>query len=42
MNVKKAIEARRDLRSLSSFEVSVELVDDLAKSASLAQSCFNI
>ncbi len=42
MNVKKAIEARRAHSSLGSFEVSVELVDDLAKSASLALSCFNI
>jgi nitroreductase len=41
MDVKKAIQERRALRSLEPFEVTEELILDLAESASLAPSCFN-
>ncbi|UCH89818.1 MAG: nitroreductase family protein [Thermoplasmata archaeon] len=41
MNVKEAIETRRAYRSLEDVEITDELLDDLALSASLAPSCFN-
>jgi len=41
MNVKKAIETRRAYRSLDQIEITDEMVEDLAKSASLSPSCFN-
>jgi nitroreductase len=41
MDVKDAIEKRRALRSLEPFEVTEELVEDLAGSAHLAPSCMN-
>ncbi|ACI18328.1 nitroreductase family protein [Dictyoglomus thermophilum] len=41
MEVKKAILERRALRSIEPFEVTQELIYDLAESASLAPSCFN-
>jgi nitroreductase len=39
--LKDLIEKRRALRSLISFEVNDSLVDDLARCAQLAPSCFN-
>ncbi len=41
MDVKKAIEKRRAYRSLDPVEITDELIEDLAESASLAPSCFN-
>jgi nitroreductase len=41
LNVKNAIEKRRAYRSLEPIEVSDTLIEDLAESARLAQSCFN-
>ena len=41
MNVKEAIENRRSLRSFEPVEITDDLIDDLAESASLAPSCFN-
>ncbi len=41
MDVKDAIEKRRALRSLEPFEVTGELVEDLAGAAHLAPSCMN-
>ena len=41
MDVKDAIEKRRALRSLEPFEVTRELVEDLAGAAHLAPSCMN-
>ncbi len=41
MDVKKAIENRRALRSLAPAEISEELIHDLAQCASLAPSCYN-
>ncbi len=41
MNVKEAIEKRRAYRSLDPVEITKELIEDLAKSAQLAPSCFN-
>ncbi len=41
MNVKEAVEKRRSLRSLDPVEITDELIDNLAESASLAPSCFN-
>ncbi len=41
MEVKRIIQERRSLRSLEPFEVTQELIYDLAESASFAPSCFN-
>lgn len=41
MDVKDAINTRRAYRSLEKTEITAQLVDDLAKSASLSASCFN-
>jgi nitroreductase len=41
MDVKKTIEKRRAYRSLDPVEITDELIEDLAESASLAPSCFN-
>jgi nitroreductase len=41
MDVRQAINERRAYRSLAPVEISDETVRDLAKSASLAASCFN-
>jgi nitroreductase len=41
MDVREAIELRRAYRSLDPVEITDELIKDLAKSASLAPSCFN-
>jgi nitroreductase len=41
MDVKSAIEARRAYRSLVQCEITDEMIDDLAKCAGLAPSCFN-
>lgn len=41
MDVKEAIEQRRSLRSLEPVEITDDLIEDLAESASLAPSCFN-
>ncbi|PMQ01967.1 MAG: nitroreductase [Dictyoglomus sp. NZ13-RE01] len=41
MDVKDAIYERRALRSLSAFDVTEDLIYDLAEKASLAPSCFN-
>lgn len=41
MNVKDAIEKRRAYRSLDPVEITDEMIEDLAKSASLSPSCFN-
>jgi len=41
MNVKKAINLRRAYRSLEPVEISDEIINELAKSAQLAPSCFN-
>jgi nitroreductase len=41
MDVKEAIEKRRAYRSLAPVEITDELVEDLARSAQLAPSCFN-
>ncbi|MFO7815372.1 MAG: nitroreductase family protein [Halanaerobiales bacterium] len=41
MDVKEAIKKRRSLRSLEPVEITDELIEDLAESASLAPSCFN-
>lgn len=41
MEVKEAIETRRAYRSLEPAPISDELIRDLARSASLAPSCFN-
>ncbi|MBS4015667.1 MAG: nitroreductase family protein [Candidatus Latescibacteria bacterium] len=41
MDVKQAIEKRRAYRSLDPVEITQELIEDLAKSAHLAPSCFN-
>ncbi len=41
MDVTTAIEARRAYRSLNPTEITPELVDDLARHAGLAASCFN-
>ncbi len=38
---KKIIEERRSLRSMDKFEVTEELIQDLAKSSQLAPSCSN-
>ena len=41
MNVKEAIEKRRAYRSLERVEITDDMVRELAKSASLAPSCYN-
>ena len=41
MEVKEAIEKRRAYRSLAPADISGELIEDLARCASLACSCFN-
>lgn len=41
MEVEKAIKTRRAFRSLNSTEITKALVNDLAKHAQLAPSCFN-
>ncbi len=41
MDVKGAIERRRAYRSLDPVKITVELIEDLAHSASLSASCFN-
>lgn len=41
MDVKDAINSRRAYRSLEKTEITAQLVDDLAKMASLSPSCFN-
>jgi nitroreductase len=41
MDVNKAIQLRRAFRSLIPVEISDELIEDLAKNAQLAPSCFN-
>ena len=41
MNVIEAIERRRAYRSLEAVKITDELVEDLARSAQLAPSCFN-
>lgn len=41
MDVSKAIEERRSYRSLEPFEVTLDLIKDLAHHASLAPSCTN-
>ena len=41
MDVREAIQLRRAYRSLDPVEVTDDLIDDLATSASLAPSCFN-
>ena len=41
MNVKEAIKERRAYRSLKPVKITEELIEDLAKSASLSASCFN-
>ena len=41
MNVKDAIEARRAYRALGAVEITDGIVDELAKAAQLAPSCFN-
>jgi nitroreductase len=41
MDVKTAIEKRRSYRSLDPVKITDETIEDLAKSASLAPSCFN-
>ncbi|MCX7784698.1 MAG: nitroreductase family protein [candidate division WOR-3 bacterium] len=41
MDVKDAIDKRRAYRSLDPVEITQELIEDLAKSAQLAPSCFN-
>ncbi len=41
MNVQEAIEGRRSYRSLAPVEITDEMVEELARSAGLAASCFN-
>ncbi len=41
MDVKKASEERRSLRSLESVEITRDMIDELAGAASLSPSCFN-
>ena len=41
MTVKEAIEKRRAYRSLEPFNVTKELISDLARCAQLTASCFN-
>jgi nitroreductase len=41
MDVKEAIDKRRAYRSLDQIPITKELIEDLAKSAQLAPSCFN-
>ena len=41
MDVKDAIQTRRAYRSLEPIKITDELINDLAKSAQLAPSCFN-
>ncbi|MGD2142494.1 MAG: nitroreductase family protein, partial [Candidatus Bathyarchaeota archaeon] len=41
MEVKEAIEIRRAYRSLDPFPISDKLIQDLARCAGLAPSCFN-
>jgi nitroreductase len=41
MDVKEAIEKRRAYRSLQPVEITLEILDELAKAARLAPSCFN-
>lgn len=41
MNVKDAIQKRRAYRSLENIEITGQLIEDLAQSASLFCSCFN-
>lgn len=41
MDVKEAIETRRAYRSLDPVEIDRELIEDLARCAILAPSCFN-
>ncbi len=41
MNVQETIEKRRAYRSLDSVTITKELLDDLARAAQLAPSCFN-
>jgi len=41
MDVKEAINLRRAYRSFDSVPITNELIEDLAKSAQLAPSCFN-
>jgi nitroreductase len=41
MEVEKAIKERRSYRSLGEMEVTPQLINELARAASLAPSCFN-
>ncbi len=41
MKVKEAIEKRRAYRSLKETKISEEIIEEIAKAASLAPSCFN-
>jgi len=41
MDVSQAIQKRRAYRSLSPVEIADDLIEDLARSAQLAPSCFN-
>lgn len=41
MDVKEAIEKRRSYRSLEKVEITEDMIFELAKSASLAPSCYN-
>ena len=41
MDVKEAIERRRSYRSVDDIEITEEMINDLAKAASLAPSCYN-
>ncbi|MFX1521027.1 MAG: nitroreductase family protein [Promethearchaeota archaeon] len=41
MDIKKAINERRAYRSLDPIKITDELINDLARSAQLAPSCFN-
>ena len=41
MDVSRAIKKRREYRSLIPVEIQDDLIEDLARSAQLAPSCFN-
>ncbi len=41
MEVKEAVQKRRAYRSLENYEITEEIVKDLAECARLAPSCFN-
>ena len=41
MDVREAIESRRAWRSLAPVEIDRDTIEDLARCASLAASCFN-